>query len=89
MVVVIYCGFCLQECVFCGNQCGACVQCNYAKCQNMLHPMCALLSGAQFHISPWSNNSKHMSISCKGHSHKQDKVSMALVVFTHAVCALY
>jgi len=45
----------------------------------MYHPMCALLSGAQFHISPWSNNVKQMSISCKGHAHKHDKVSMVLV----------
>lgn len=89
MVVMMCYGFCSQECVFCGNLCGACVQCNYARCQNMYHPMCALLSGARFHISSWSNNAKHMSISCKGHAHKHDKVSIALVLFTLAVCASY
>ena len=89
MVVMMCYGFCLQECVFCGNQCGACVQCNYARCQNMYHPMCALLSGARFHISLWSDNAKHMSISCKGHAHKHDKVSVALGLFPPAVCASY
>jgi hypothetical protein len=44
----------------------------------MFHPMCALLSGAQFHISPWSNNSTQISVSCKGHAHKHDKVSTVL-----------
>lgn len=62
------------ECMFCGSRCGACIQCNHARCQNMFHPMCALLSGAQFHISPWSNNSTQMSVSCKGHAHKHDKI---------------
>lgn len=69
------CDVCLQECMFCGSRCGACIQCNHARCQNTFHPMCALLSGAQFHISPWSNNSTQMSVSCKGHAHKHDKVS--------------
>jgi len=80
-IVVSTVVFVLQECIFCGNQCGACVQCNYARCHNMFHPMCALLSGAQFHISPWSSNSTQMSVSCKGHAHKHDKVSTIILKF--------
>lgn len=77
--------------MFCGNRCGACVQCNNARCQNMFHPMCALLSGAQFHIPAWSNNSTKMSILCKGHAHKHDKVSAVLhhVGSCIYICALH
>ncbi|XP_069693616.1 lysine-specific demethylase 4C-like isoform X5 [Periplaneta americana] len=62
------------ECLFCGNKCGACVQCSHSRCRNMLHPMCALLSGAQFHIPFWNSNSTQMNIACKGHAHKHDKI---------------